>query len=552
MFWRFGFNSSPSATTTLLEKKEVKFEEVLADPDILHEKETGTGWGKLGPLLPLIACEILASEVPEIIDAIVIDHRDVLQALWNFLNVPYSPEPTYAFQSSYFLKIITVFITKRTGDMLCFVKSSPHHLEKMLTHLQDASIMELLLSLIRLEELPEAKGIVQWLHEHELLINLVRRLDPHLDTEEHQIAQQCLSEIVKVSQTSLAESPSIRANPLILQLTSKDTIEMIINYMLDRQAPHQTSTIMNCVALLIDIIRHNNNDLDQHTSAFDPDFFVSLSDLLGVITAHIDPLNQVLLVTKKTVGLDRLKICELYAELLHCSNMSSLNQTESTGEEFKSAFHQHQVVPVMIDLFFAFPWNNMLHYAVYDVLHQIMNGPVENGNLELILSLFNQAQLTDRIVNAQEENDRVCAEPKGTRLGYMGYLTCIADEIIRLFEGYPESVLGAVKDTIDLDRWYAYCQNQLKKTKTRDNIPLGQYTKTPSDEKLEDDVVIYDASWSNMQTIESVSVKKDLDPFSVAEDETIYRKDDIKSSFPDLDLSTVQLDDTKNEYLKSH
>ncbi|OBZ84803.1 Extragenic suppressor of kinetochore protein 1 [Choanephora cucurbitarum] len=509
MFWRFGFNSNSSAITTLLEKKDVKLEEVLADPDIIHELKSNntkliTYLSKRESLLdlvslffslegdrhklPLIACEILASEIPQITDAIVIDHRDVLQAFWNFLNVPYSPEPTYAFQSSYFLKIITVFITKRTNDMLCFVKSSPYHLDKILSHLQDASIMELLLSLVRLEELPEAKGIVQWLYEHELLINLVHRLDPHLDSEEHQIAQQCLSEIVKISQTSLVDSPSIRVNPLITQLTSKDMIETMMRYMLDRQAPGYTSTIMHCVSLLIDMIRHNNSDLDQQTPQNEPDFFVSLSDLLQVITAHIEPLNQILLDRdRKTVGLDRLKICELYAELLHCSNMSSL-QSEHIGDDFKSACHQHQVISIMI---------------------------------------VKQAKLTDRIVDTQEENDRVCAEPKGTRLGHMGYLTCIADEIIRLFEGYPESVLGAIKDTIDLDRWYAYCDHQLKETKARDSIPLGQHAQTPHDEKLEDDVVIYDASWPNIQPFEPVSVKKDLDPFSVTEDETIYKKEEI-------------------------
>ena len=125
-------------------------------------------------------------------------------------------------------------------------------------------------------------------------------------------------------------------------------IETMMRYMLDRQAPGYTSTIMHCVSLLIDMIRHNNSDLDQQTPQNEPDFFVSLSDLLQVITAHIEPLNQILLDRdRKTVGLDRLKICELYAELLHCSNMSSL-QSENRGDNFKSACHQYQVVSIMI------------------------------------------------------------------------------------------------------------------------------------------------------------------------------------------------------------
>ncbi len=60
------------------------------------------------------------------------------------------------------------------------------------------------------------------------------------------------------------------------------------------------------------------------------------------------------------------------------------------------------------------------------------------------------------------------------RLGYMGHLTFISDEIIKLFEGYPEGIIAAVKDSIDLDKWQEYCIKQLKETKERDNLPLGE------------------------------------------------------------------------------
>jgi hypothetical protein len=66
------------------------------------------------------------------------------------------------------------------------------------------------------------------------------------------------------------------------------------------------------------------------------------------------------------------------------------------------------------------------------------------------------------------------AKPKGMRLGYMGHLTFISDEVIKLFEGYPEGIIAAVKDTIDLDKWHQYCIGQLKETKERDSLPLGE------------------------------------------------------------------------------
>lgn len=55
----------------------------------------------------------------------------------------------------------------------------------------------------------------------------------------------------------------------------------------------------------------------------------------------------------------------------------------------------------------------------------------------------------------------------------MGHLTFISDEIIKLFEGYPESIISALDDSIDLDKWHQYCMKQLLETKERDSLPLG-------------------------------------------------------------------------------
>lgn len=94
-------------------------------------------------------------------DAIVLDHQDLLLKFWNFLKKPYSVDASYSLQAAYFSKIITIFLTKRTTDMLGFIKSTPENLKLILANLQNSTIMDLLLTLIRLEELPEAKGIVQ-------------------------------------------------------------------------------------------------------------------------------------------------------------------------------------------------------------------------------------------------------------------------------------------------------------------------------------------------------------------------------------------------------
>lgn len=59
------------------------------------------------------------------------------------------------------------------------------------------------------------------------------------------------------------------------------------------------------------------------------------------------------------------------------------------------------------------------------------------------------------------------------RAGYMGHLTFISDEIMKLFEGYPETIVLVIKDEIDMEGWNAYCNGELKETKDRDQLPLG-------------------------------------------------------------------------------
>jgi serine/threonine-protein phosphatase 6 regulatory subunit 3 len=60
----------------------------------------------------------------------------------------------------------------------------------------------------------------------------------------------------------------------------------------------------------------------------------------------------------------------------------------------------------MQDLFFEFPWNNFLHSAVYDFIHQILTGNVDGGlGRELAVALFRDARLMHRIVEGQRMND---------------------------------------------------------------------------------------------------------------------------------------------------
>ena len=76
------------------------------------------------------------------------------------------------------------------------------------------------------------------------------------------------------------------------------------------------------------------------------------------------------------------------------------------GDYLKMQFVEAQVLPSVVDLFFAHPWNNFLHNVVYDILTQVLNGPMDHGfNCQLVVDLFTTGQLTEKILQGQVASD---------------------------------------------------------------------------------------------------------------------------------------------------
>ncbi|KAF9976852.1 hypothetical protein BGZ73_007651 [Actinomortierella ambigua] len=716
MYWRFGHQGA-SVIDHLLESGNVSLEELLEQDDLIQEckaqnprlieylRDPNVLQQLLGFIIsddledrarfkyPFIACEVIACELWGIFES-ALENVEMLVKFWEFLD---RPPPLNALQASYFAKVIGVFLMKKTSEMLAFIKAQPEVVPKLLLHMSTSAIMDLLLKIISMEESPEGRGTVQWLSEQGLMPWLVNRLDPNFDAEVHSIASQVLLDIIAISQSSHPEQPSIGTNVLIDELKSEAMVTRLVGFMLDRNAPHSTSTLINGVTIFIELIRRNNSDYDVEPlppNSTEPiREVVDLSDLLKVLASRIEDFKDLLIVPRSVtgpidtsigkqipLGFERLKICEMFAELLHCSNMAILNsrpiinitpegevvvptvqelqsqetqqpesvdtttaeasnstptdtgakdetrentpspkddtatsesastaakegeiptdsktekkivpsekdttsgqstptavagtkdeedsanasRTEqdksSTGDKtpkgdsykeddstaiiddqttprastpphtpttkrYKSStiidivtdspmaepakipvgdflklqFVDHHIIPTCFDLFFQFPWNNFLHTVVYDMVHQVFHRPMgdvgrpdmdgvfirpkeeqkvtEGWNRRLTISIFKDGQLTKRITDAQRLCDYECAQPKGVRLGYMGHLTYIADETVKLLELYSQTpLLTMLYEHIDLEDWWNYVSKILKETKERDAQVLG-------------------------------------------------------------------------------
>lgn len=128
----------------------------------------------------------------------------------------------------------------------------------------------------------------------------------------------------------------------------------------------------------------------------------------------------------------------------------------------------------MQDFFFRFPWNNFLHNVVYDVVQQVFNGQMERGfNRSLAIDMFDTARITERIIEGQATSDKAQAEST-MRLGYMGHLTLIAEEVVKFTERIPPASFSPlVLDKVASDGWTHYVDHTLAETRERDNAILG-------------------------------------------------------------------------------
>ena len=94
-------------------------------------------------------------------------------------------------------------------------------------------------------------------------------------------------------------------------------------------------------------------------------------------------------------------------------------------------------------------------------------------NRNLAIDLFLNGRVTERIIEGQLRSDEAQAR-NNMRLGYMGHLTLIAEEVVKFSERHPPEVLSEqVLDKVTRKLWTDYVENTLAETRERDNAILG-------------------------------------------------------------------------------
>ncbi|ANB14748.1 Sap190p [Sugiyamaella lignohabitans] len=159
----------------------------------------------------------------------------------------------------------------------------------------------------------------------------------------------------------------------------------------------------------------------------------------------------------------------------------SLAQQEATirknpvvGDQLKIALADNKCITTILEMFFKFPWNNFLHNVVFDIVQQILNGPIQEGyNKFLAIDLFGEGRLTQVIYEGHAACEQHERDHK-TRLGYMGHLTLISEEVVKFTALYTaESVSPVVAEAVSKPEWIHYVTHTLVRTREQYNTILG-------------------------------------------------------------------------------
>lgn len=638
-----------------------------------------------------LAAEILSADVWSLTDT-VMELTKNLNRLWLILDLE---PPLLINLATYFMKIMEHLLDMKCEEMVTYlIDNQPNLVENFMKHLANPPLMDFLLKLISTDKLDNSTGIIDFLQEQRLIPRLLDALDsdesgdPEVSLVRQSSAADFLKALITISANSTTDNSTIGPNELTRELVSEELMTRLCDIMLKGGY-----ALGNGVGIIIEIIRKNNSDYDilpvlyitiesHPPTGRDP---IYLGHLLRVFGSNIHRFNELLLNSNtgsklkttfgeiEPLGFERFKICELIAELLHCSNMALLNDNKGfavvrirdelrqklkqidpvgfkynevieitqsalepyleseneltikfeskrnnhdkdfndtidsfnssvhdvndgdddephantnlseeeirlnpvVGDFLKIAMYDTQIVLNILAMFFKFSWNNFLHNVVFDIVQQILNGLMDIGfNKYLAIDIFHLGDITHKITEGQQLCNEFEAEHSGLRLGYMGHLTLIAEEVVKFIQLYPVSTVShLVDERIEDSSWESYVSDVLFDTRKKYNAILGgsdveddEGSNTFDESQGEviedadfdlgiglDPTVDHDLIGSDYDDNKAEEFHEDVDAFSNEHDADTEKKNSSRSSLSDdseSDEESDKIDDYISNVLK--
>ncbi|XP_013094534.2 serine/threonine-protein phosphatase 6 regulatory subunit 3-A-like isoform X6 [Biomphalaria glabrata] len=509
MFWKFNLLTS-SHIDTLLDKEDVTLRELMDEDDILQEckaqnrklveflvqPENMEEMVKLitvePPLevdekirfkYPNTACELLTSDVTQINDKLAGD-EGLVDKLYSFLE---GEKPLNPLLASFFSKVMGLLITRKSDMIFEYLKAKSDFVGSLLHHIGTSAVMDLLLRLITCIESSETRrAVIEWLNEQKIVEKLVDSIVAEKDEDIHCNAAQSLCDIVRLGREQfIQQQDSSDPDPLLMTMEQEATVAKLLSNMFN--SGKNESVLVNglCVIHTLLEVRRQGMDQPEQLSNGDHDrFSLGINNVISAIIPRLKDFHDLLEnpplqrysvmptsvgVLEPPLGNTRLQVSKLVTALVG-ANMHDVNvELTSLG-----------TIQTLLNLYFKYEWNNFLHTQLEQCLLIILNNnPIEvDGKHEhpLLIQLFKDYNLIQRLLNEWEANDQQQNAPSGKRRGFMGHLTKMANSIAGLVEKSDSSSM--VKDQFNgvssdvRDKWDAFVVGALAEVNKRNTIEL--------------------------------------------------------------------------------
>ncbi|KAF6735070.1 Serine/threonine-protein phosphatase 6 regulatory subunit 2 [Oryzias melastigma] len=543
MFWKFDLHTS-SHLEALLDKEDVTLTELMDEEDVLQECKAQNRrlllflcqdncMQELVRLITTeppagaeetkrfkysnIACELLTCDVGMINEKLGSD-ESLLETLYAFLEQPSALNPLLA---SFFSKTIGNLITRKTEQVISFLRKKDGFLSLVLEHIDTSAMMDVLLRLIScVEPAPLRLETLMWLNEQKLAQRLIELIYPGKDEEKQTNASQTLCDIIRLSRDQAGQLQEIsQPDPLLTVLESQECVEQLLQNMFSGEKSE--SCIVSGIQVFLTLLEIRRPMVDgmMDAQAFERSYTVNSSILLA-IQPHLTHFHQLLLeppkrepmlttlgVLEEPLGNTRLHVARLVASLLYTSSASHAVVAQELC--------RLNTMDVLLDLFFKYVWNNFLHLQVELCVAAIIRPCAHEMRLQpglassdkcktpqegskdqtlaedpssespsssenpahnlMVTHLFQHCHLVQRILEAWEENDKKQSEG-GMRRGYMGHLTRIANTVVHNLEKGPiHTQISNLISELPEDyrgRWETFVEQTLSETNRKNTIDL--------------------------------------------------------------------------------
>ncbi|KAG0145819.1 hypothetical protein CROQUDRAFT_93410 [Cronartium quercuum f. sp. fusiforme G11] len=498
--------------------------------------------------------------------------------------------------------------------MIKFIKSYTNFIPKLLSHFHSSPIVDLLFRIIQLE-LNQA-GVIDWLIDETDFIELIISfLHPSRSPELHLIVADFLKNIIsfcttnptgssaspistgmisltpkspinspilsqnptsetfqninalsdKIEKPSLDDQPTFITMRLMRELTNPKVIENLLSYGLDTKI-HEgetiitnqsiTSSLINSLSIIIDLIRRNNSDFSEHqilihskNSQKGP-AIVPLMNLLETVIKRLPdlqiflecPSNEIKPV-KTSIGsiiplkLERFRTIELYAELLHCSNMSMVNRSPSsiTEEEQEgeaqspSDCEMTKKEETLIDptcrVKSSEPIEETELSKPLEAEEEEEEPSLEIESSELVEHLFIDCKIIEKILEGLEINHTYGLISNDVRLGNMAHLILISEDINKSINNNSKIFPIIYEGLKNNKKWQEFILGEVPESKANSIKPLGgivpinnNFTTTPKNLMVDEEIDNNKVDGHTKYFTEHVKVNKS-NQFSSSDDE---------------------------------